>query len=313
MGRGKLTMELIEKEKARMITYQKRKRGLKKKASEFATLCGVPTCMIIYGPRLNNRPTDVDVWPNAHKDFMQVVNLYRDKAFSSVRAVKSQNLFDFFADRKKKVDEKIAQTRRANYESKFSREFDEEFNSFSIDQLKQILAVLDNNIEVATMKLTMIKGHQNYSIENSKPPELFLSPGYNNAAQILFPENTATDFFNKQQNIPLPLPPYHHHHCQPLQLVPYDLNPMDNLMVMMNGGDQMGNVPLPLQHAARYFDPMAAMIDNRMMMNNPMAGVRLQSYDEQFPVLPNISSQVHGSRFNEFYHEMNQFLHKRER
>ncbi|KAH7519089.1 hypothetical protein JRO89_XSUnG0138900 [Xanthoceras sorbifolium] len=46
-----------------MTTYQKHKRGLKKKAKEFAILCGVPTCMIIYGPKFKNRLAEVEVWP----------------------------------------------------------------------------------------------------------------------------------------------------------------------------------------------------------------------------------------------------------
>lgn len=270
MGRGKLTMQLIEKEKARMITYQKRKRGLKKKAEEFSTLCGVPTCMIIYGPRLNNRPVDVEIWPKDQKDFMQVVNLYKDKAFSSVRGVKSLSLFDFFADRKRKVDENIAKTRKANYESLFSTDdWDEMINRFSIDQLKQMLVVFDEYIDVATRKLTIMRGQQQSCI-------------------------AAAD----------------HHHDQALQMIPYnyDFNPVDNpmMMLMMNGGDQMGSSMYNSMQHARCFDPMmGAMINNRlMMMNNPRADVGifgttilqpLQHYEQQLPLLPSIySSQMHG-------------------
>ncbi|KAH9661453.1 hypothetical protein KPL70_024513 [Citrus sinensis] len=270
MGRGKLTMQLIEKEKARMITYQKRKRGLKKKAEEFSTLCGVPTCMIIYGPRLNNRPVDVEIWPKDEKDFMQVVNLYKDKAYSSVRGVKSLSLFDFFADRKRKVDENIAKTRKANYESLFSTDdWDEMINRFSIDQLKQMLVVFDEYIDVATRKLTIMRGQQQSCI-------------------------AAAD----------------HHRDQALQMIPYnyDLNPVDNpmMMLMMNGGDQMGSSMYNSMQYARCFDPMmGAMINNRlMMMNNPRADVGifgttilqpLQHYEQQLPLLPSIySSQMHG-------------------
>lgn len=268
MGRGKLTMQLIEKEKARMITYQKRKRGLKKKAEEFSTLCGVPTCMIIYGPRLNNRPADVEIWPKDHKDFMQVVNLYKDKAFSSVRGVKSLSLFDFFADRKRKVYENIAKTRKANYESMFcTDDWDEMINRFSIDQLKEMLVVFDEYIDVATRKLTILRGQQQSCI-------------------------AAAD---------------HHHHDQSLQMIPYNPVDSPMMMLTMNGGDPMaGSSMYNSMQQARYFDPMmGAMIDNRlMMMNNPRADMSifgstilqpLQHYEQQLPLLPGIySSQMHG-------------------
>lgn len=314
MGRGKLTMELIEKEKARMITYQKRKRGLKKKAQEFTTLCGVPTCMIIYGPRLNNRPVDVEIWPQDHQDFMAVVNSYRDKAFSSIRGVKSQNMYTFFADRKRKVDEQIAKTRKANYESKFSGGLDD-LNQFSMDQLQAILAMFDYNLDVATRKLTILKGNQ-ILIDDSKS-ELLVSGCSISTAQFLFQKTMEVDVFNRQMPISSSVymqPPYYpsdHHHHQAFQMAPFDFNPM---MVMANGGDQMGNSP----YIPRHLDPMAAMIDNTsLMMNNPRPALQFfgstssQPY-MQFPVLPSISSQIHGSQLNDFYGDINnsEFRHK---
>nr|GFA30122.1 zinc finger, CCHC-type [Tanacetum cinerariifolium] len=50
MGRAKLRMELIKKEKMRITTYHKRKLGILKKASEFSILCDVDTIMIITPP-----------------------------------------------------------------------------------------------------------------------------------------------------------------------------------------------------------------------------------------------------------------------
>nr|GEY18653.1 transcription factor, MADS-box [Tanacetum cinerariifolium] len=50
MGRAKLRMELIKKEKTRITTYHKRKLGILKKASEFSILCDVDTIMIITPP-----------------------------------------------------------------------------------------------------------------------------------------------------------------------------------------------------------------------------------------------------------------------
>ena len=45
MGRSRLPLELIPKEKSRKITFQKRTMGLKKKTYEISTLCGVDACV----------------------------------------------------------------------------------------------------------------------------------------------------------------------------------------------------------------------------------------------------------------------------
>lgn len=55
-------MKLIESEKSRKATFQKRKNGIMKKAHELSTLCGVECCVIVYGPD-NNRP---EIWPKDH-------------------------------------------------------------------------------------------------------------------------------------------------------------------------------------------------------------------------------------------------------
>ncbi|ERN12557.1 hypothetical protein AMTR_s00025p00208390 [Amborella trichopoda] len=39
-------------------TFRKRKKGLKKKASEFSILCGVDTCLVSFSPN-----GDLDIWP----------------------------------------------------------------------------------------------------------------------------------------------------------------------------------------------------------------------------------------------------------
>ncbi|OVA10793.1 Transcription factor [Macleaya cordata] len=64
MGRAKLNMELIAKEKSRYTTFLKRKKGLKKKIYEFSTLCGVDACMILYAPKQGDRSIEPETWPN---------------------------------------------------------------------------------------------------------------------------------------------------------------------------------------------------------------------------------------------------------
>lgn len=62
MGRGRLAMKLIEKQKARNVTFQKRKNGIIKKAQELSTLCGVDALLIIYNPNSDNNDQP-ETWP----------------------------------------------------------------------------------------------------------------------------------------------------------------------------------------------------------------------------------------------------------
>ncbi|KAH7544551.1 hypothetical protein JRO89_XS15G0184100 [Xanthoceras sorbifolium] len=305
-----------------MTTYQKRKRGLKKKVEEFATLCGVPTCMIIYGPKFKNRPSEVEVWPKGANDFMEVVNLYRDKCFSS-RGTKAYNLFDFFNERKRKVDDKVKKLRKSNLESKFSSCWDDRLNRFSADQLRLLLATFDDNIELARRKILMIKSDQNLMDctksgivvggggggggNNSNSSQSCLSPPCNLSThhQVMIQKDIELiDHHNMQL--------YHHHH-QPLQMLPYDLSPDLNQLTNVAAGDhhhQFGGVSALLPPAL-YFDPTpTVMINNtqRAMYIYGPSMQTLQTYNEQCPPLPSniISSQMHGSYHHHHQHQQQQ-------
>ncbi|KAK4853228.1 hypothetical protein QYF36_005614 [Acer negundo] len=323
-----------------MTTYQKRKKGLKKKAKEFATLCGVPTCMIIYGPKLKNRPLEVDVWPKEASEFMEVVNLYRDRGFSS-RGVKAYSLFDFFNERKRKVDDKVNKVRRSNLESKFPSCWDNRLNSLSVDQLRALLVTFDNNIEVARRKIAMIKGDQKVLDcpkseivgGNSYSSQSALSPCNHNHQKHI--ELDELMMISKQSNISsvktLDQRPRYH-------MLPYDLSPNNNQMMIggdhnqlgqfggVSGGNASAYGQVVLQPTL-FFDQPAVIVDN-VMINNQRAmyfyGTSMQTlqlhYEQQCPLpLPsNNSSQMYGSHqhhhqyFNDFYRDMNEFGIKHE-
>ncbi|KAL6178531.1 hypothetical protein ACLB2K_050049 [Fragaria x ananassa] len=63
MPRARVKLALIESERARKPSFNKRKDGLMKKVSELQTLCDVPVCIVIYD-RGSNEPF---VWPNRPK------------------------------------------------------------------------------------------------------------------------------------------------------------------------------------------------------------------------------------------------------
>ncbi|CAA0841532.1 MADS-box transcription factor family protein [Striga hermonthica] len=117
MGRAKLNMELIPKEKSRNVTYKKRKEGLVRKMHEFTTLCDVSACMIIYGPKQQEHDSEPETWPRDPDEVRRIVDIYRAKSKDSGN--KTFGLPDFFHDRKRKIEDELAKLRKKNLEAKY--------------------------------------------------------------------------------------------------------------------------------------------------------------------------------------------------
>ncbi|XVF15875.1 hypothetical protein REPUB_Repub09cG0193900 [Reevesia pubescens] len=162
MARGKLSMKLIEHEKTRATTLKKRMKSLKKKAYEFSTLCDVKVCMIIFEPRLKDRPAKVEIWPSDPDQVNSMIDKYKTKAASDAQR-KMFNIFDFFNLRKKQVHDEVAQVRKANFKAKFPT-WDGRIDNFSPEQLRSFLTRLDLNLEVVKRKIMMMKGDDQHDL-----------------------------------------------------------------------------------------------------------------------------------------------------
>ncbi|KAK4840221.1 hypothetical protein QYF36_002847 [Acer negundo] len=244
-------------------------------------------------------------------EFMEVVNLHRDRGFSS-RGVKAYSLFDFFNERKRKVDDKVNKVRRSNLESKFPSCWDNRLNRLSVDQLRALLVTFDNNIEVARRKIAMIKGDQKVLDcpkseivgGNSYSSQLALSPcNHSHQKHIELDEFM---MISKQSNIssvkPLDQRPRYH-------MLPYDLSPNNNQMMICGDHNQLGQ------------------FGGVWGGNTSAYGQTLQQHYEQqcpLPLPSNNSSQMYGSHqhhhhhhhhqyFNDFYRDKNEFGIKHER
>ncbi|XP_030446568.2 agamous-like MADS-box protein AGL82 [Syzygium oleosum] len=156
MGRRKLPLELIPNEKARRITYEKRKKSIMKKAQEFTTLCGVDTCMIIYCPeRSAARATEPEVWPANREKVKRIIERYMSEG-ADRRAKKTVGLPDFFVNRKRKVNTELAKARLANWKAEYpiSKALIE---GLSKEDLKRLLGSLGHKLEVAKVRLAVLK------------------------------------------------------------------------------------------------------------------------------------------------------------
>ncbi|XP_073307180.1 agamous-like MADS-box protein AGL11 [Primulina huaijiensis] len=139
MGRAKLNMELIIKEKSRSITFKKRKEGLIRKIKEFTTLCAVEACMIIYGPKQDKVSTDPEFWPENIDEMRRIIDIHKAKNKDSGN--KSYGLSDFFHDRRKKIEDELSKLRKKNMEARFPTWIDF-MNCLTEAQLREFAANL---------------------------------------------------------------------------------------------------------------------------------------------------------------------------
>ncbi|KAL3843668.1 hypothetical protein ACJIZ3_001071 [Penstemon smallii] len=155
MGRAKLNMELITKEKSRHITYKKRKEGLMRKMHEFTTLCDVSACMIIYGPKQEKgTSSEPEIWPKNLEEVQRIIGIYKSKNKDSSN--KTFGLSDFFHDRKRKIEDELAKLRKKNMEAKYPTWF-EFLNNLPETDLRNFASNLNVKAETAKTRIEELK------------------------------------------------------------------------------------------------------------------------------------------------------------
>ncbi|KAL8131333.1 uncharacterized protein LOC141710552 [Apium graveolens] len=158
MGRTKLNMELIKKEKARNTTFQVRKASLKKKVYELSTLCGIKAMVIVYRPKqvTPHAPTlEPEIFPDNRDEVLELINIYKGQS-SDDRKKRTSFLPCFFRERTRKAQQVLARLRNTNVQSKYPT-WDSRFSSYTEEDHRRIAAFLENNIENAKVKLGQLK------------------------------------------------------------------------------------------------------------------------------------------------------------
>ncbi|XP_030461134.2 agamous-like MADS-box protein AGL36 [Syzygium oleosum] len=174
MGRAKLKLELISNSRSRRITFEKRKKGLMKKAEEFKILCGVDTCVMIYPMGMSGESlVEPEIWPPDGKEVERIVRRYRSEA-ADRRAKHATGLREFFASRKRKIDAELAEVRKANREAKYPV-LDGFLKDLSEPQLRSLLSAVGDRLEQAKTRLATIK--EKRRVEISAPSDWFVSSG----------------------------------------------------------------------------------------------------------------------------------------
>ncbi|XP_058227943.1 agamous-like MADS-box protein AGL90 [Rhododendron vialii] len=157
MGRAKLSMALINSEKARYTTFQKRKKGLKKKTYELKTLCGVQVCLIIYGPKIDDRQPEPEIWPQDREEIQELIDVYRKQPIEE-RKRRTSGVPNFLEDRNRKVEEAIGKLRAKNNEAKYPT-WDDRYNEYTEEDLMNFFAILENKIQEVKARVEFINGN----------------------------------------------------------------------------------------------------------------------------------------------------------
>lgn len=111
MGRGRISMELIQKEKSRKTTFQKRKNGLLKKVNEFSILCDVDVCVVLYAPDFEGQGfAEPEIWPKDTREVQRILQKYYSTTVD--RRHKIYNVQKYFKERMKKIEFEIFKMRK---------------------------------------------------------------------------------------------------------------------------------------------------------------------------------------------------------
>ncbi|KAF8006952.1 hypothetical protein BT93_K1065 [Corymbia citriodora subsp. variegata] len=155
MSCRKSTLELIPNEKARRITYDKRKKGMMKKAQEFATLCDVDTCVILCGATGSTAATEPEIWPASPEKVKRIIERYMSEEVNH-RAKRTVGLPKLLASQKRKVDAELTKARMMNWEAKYPIS-EALIEGLSEEDLRRLLGALGHKLEAAKARPTVMK------------------------------------------------------------------------------------------------------------------------------------------------------------
>lgn len=173
MGRAKLEMKLIEKEKSKVITYKKRSEGLMKKLHQLTTLCGIGACMVITGPQ----NSAVEVWPPNDPDLVRrLIDLYKSKS-KEISGVKMSGLSDYFENRQRKAEDEVAKLRNKNSEAKYPT-WNHDLDVMNELQLRGLAAALRAKAHFVRSRIDFLKMREKQELEILKNMTM-LDPSFN--------------------------------------------------------------------------------------------------------------------------------------
>ncbi|KAF9592656.1 hypothetical protein IFM89_016313 [Coptis chinensis] len=158
MGRnaGKISMQPIANNKARRVTFVKRKNGLKKKLHELTTLCDIEACMICF----DGDDGTVETWPEDQRKFNGVIQKYK-RVGRIEREKNCVNVEGQLEARKKKLEDNCG--------------WDQQLDDLSKESLSELGCSLDCQLEKVRERVHQLNNvsHENSNsvlVDESHPP-----------------------------------------------------------------------------------------------------------------------------------------------
>uniref|UniRef100_A0A1S4CMZ3 Agamous-like MADS-box protein AGL82 n=1 Tax=Nicotiana tabacum TaxID=4097 RepID=A0A1S4CMZ3_TOBAC len=185
MGRSKIKMELIQDEKTRKSTFQKRKACLIKKISELSILCDIKACMIINEGN-NYEVISPQIWPNDPNEVQELINFYKNQP------KRENSLCSFLENEKKKAEIKMEKLKTKIKTEKYPT-WDSRFNYLSEKELRNLAGVLEKKMENAKGKSEFLKSSRNINQDSNQEiwdyPELMDNFNQSNIQPISYMDN----------------------------------------------------------------------------------------------------------------------------
>ncbi|OEL14139.1 hypothetical protein BAE44_0024849 [Dichanthelium oligosanthes] len=151
MPRNKVNLQWISNESTRRVAYKKRSKGLVKKTSELATLCGIKACVVVYG----EGETQPEVWPSV-SEATRV--LERFKAMPEIgKFKKMQTQEDLIHGRISKLRGQVCKLDLVNREHETSRLLHESMEGRRPGLIRTTLEELTNLDRMVETKMAKVK------------------------------------------------------------------------------------------------------------------------------------------------------------
>ncbi|KAL3834167.1 hypothetical protein ACJIZ3_008903 [Penstemon smallii] len=165
MPRRKVTFAYMPNESERKVSFNKRKKGLIKKASELCTLCAVDGCAIIYSP-YESQPV---VWPSSEEttNVLSRYNVLPD----TVQTRKVTNQESLTQQRLEKVKKELHRLQIENnskevesfmYKCMVGTKKPEEFDMANADVMKSIMEQTARDLNFRMGELNIVDPNMNH-------------------------------------------------------------------------------------------------------------------------------------------------------
>ncbi|XP_058103642.1 agamous-like MADS-box protein AGL53 [Magnolia sinica] len=157
---GKVATKFIKDPKSRNATFNKREQGLKKKAYELSTLCGIDTCMICFKEDDGDGPSKPLTWPDEASEVERIIKRY--KSISDVKEKRKVDLSSFLENKKKKMEDELVRIRQVNEKMPMNPCWEDRLDNWPEDSLPELANQLDAKMEDVRKRIALLKDNQRF-------------------------------------------------------------------------------------------------------------------------------------------------------